>query len=559
MMAQTIRRYLTDALEEATRKQFPQWNGNSDEIIIEIPKQRSHGDISTPLAMKLARTFRRPPMRIASRIMSAFRWNDTFIEPDTELKRTIIGGFINFRMSRHYLFSTLTSIVEHRDEYGRNQVAHPRRLLLEFVSANPTGPMVVVNGRAAAIGDTLARLHKWVGNHVDTEYYVNDFGNQVALLGASIACRYFEFSGIDRPLPDGGYGGEYIRELAKEISEEHPELSSLDETQLVELFTREALEKILARQQRILTEYRVRFDQWFRESSLHAGGYIEKTYIQLKEKRLTYEHDGAVWFRASEFGDEKDRVLFRSDATPTYFLADMAYHTYKASRGYDESYTFWGPDHHGYLPRLEGALHALDLGTTVFKNFIIQQVNLLREGKMVRMSKRAGDFITISELVDEVGVDAARYFFISRRITAHFDFDIDLAMKQTEENPVYYVQYAHARTCNVLRHAYELGYTQSEITAASPALLVKEEELAILKACAELPNILLNAVETVEPHRIPMYVENTAALFHKFYQKYRIVTDNRDLSASRLLLTVGVRNIIRICLDLLGVSSPEKM
>jgi arginyl-tRNA synthetase len=279
----------------------------------------------------------------------------------------------------------------------------------------------------------------------------------------------------------------------------------------------------------------------------------------LRERNLTYEKDGAIWFTSSAFGDEKDRVLIRQDGSPTYFLSDLAYHVHKASRGFDESYTFWGPDHHGYIPRLESAVEALSLGTTVFRNFIIQQVNLIRDGKPFRMSKRKGDFITIQELLADVSVDAARYFFLMRRLSTHFDFDMSLAVKQSDENPVFYVQYAHARTCGLLRHALDRGFSRESIDTASPCRLVEPEELDVIKAIAEFPSVLNNVARYVEPHRITAYLEDLSAAFHRFYQKHRIVTDDNGLSLSRLMLTAGVQAALQQGLELLGVSAPERM
>jgi arginyl-tRNA synthetase len=475
------------------------------------------------------------------------------------LTRTVLGGFINFRLSTDYLYHTLSQAALRPEEFGRDQVASPKKMLFEFVSANPTGPMVVVNGRAAAIGDVTARINEWIGNSVEREFYVNDYGNQVELLGKSLLCRHLQEKGVDCAIPEGGYEGAYISDLAREIAGLHPEIDSLDPEEAAGLFCTEALERIIASQKKILEEYRVVYDRWYRESQLHKSGEPQRVLELLRAGRLTYEKDGAEWFLSSKFGDEKDRVLMRQDGSPTYFLADLSYHLHKASRGFDESYTFWGPDHHGYIPRLEHAVKALSIGHTVFRNFIIQQVNLIRDGQPFRMSKRKGDFITISDLLENVGVDAARYFFIMRRLSTHFDFDMSLAVKKSEENPVFYVQYAHARTCSLVKHARERGFSEEEIASASPGLLVEPEEFEVLKAIAEFPSALLYAARFVEPHRITIYLENLAASFHQFYQKHRIVTEDRELSLSRLLLTIGMRNIIKVALDILGVSAPERM
>jgi arginyl-tRNA synthetase len=561
-MNDSVYEYLRLALAQAAKKAFgdtvPAVAGGLD-IVIEKPKQKSFGDLSTPLALSLAKMLKISPLAAASRLMAHFEWDPRFVQPDPALEKTVTGGFVNFMLSREFLHGVLSAAVRSPSTFGRGQVLAPKRMLFEFVSANPTGPMVVVNGRAAAIGDTVARVNAWIGNCVEREYYVNDYGNQVELLGRSILCRYLQSKGQQCSVPEGGYEGDYIKDLATEISAAHPQIGQMQPDAAASLFQTEALARIIGMQRDILLKYGVAYDQWFHESELHKSDAPAKTLALLREKGLVHESEGAVWFKSMQFGDEKDRVLVRQDGSPTYFLADLSYHLHKASRGYDESYTFWGPDHHGYLPRLEGAVSALGLTHTVFRNFIIQQVNLIRDGQPFRMSKRKGDFITISDLLDEVGVDAMRYFFLMRRLSSHFDFDMNLATKRSDENPVFYVQYAHARTCSLLAHASQQGFSDDEIAAGMPQLLVEPEELDLVKRIAEFPTLLMQVAQCVEPQRITAFLETFAAEFHQFYQKHRIVTDDRSLSCSRLLLTCGVRNLIRLGLELLGVSSPERM
>jgi len=558
-MSDSVFEYLAAGVATAVKKAFGASALAGCDIVIEKPKQKSFGDLSTPIAMSLAKSLKMSPVVAAKRIMDHFEWDERFVIPDPGLTSSIAGGFVNFRLSSGFLHAVLQSSVRSPEKFGRGQVTSPKRMLFEFVSANPTGPMVVVNGRAAAIGDTVARVNYWVGNAVEREYYVNDYGNQVELLGKSILTRYDQGRGRDGAIPEGGYEGDYIRDLAAEISAARPEVAAMEPAEAAALFMNEALGRIISSQRDVLSKYGVTYDRWFRESDLHKSDAPREALAKLREKGLVYEGEGAVWFTSTRFGDEKDRVLVRQDGSPTYFLADLSYHVHKASRGYDESTTFWGPDHHGYLPRLEGAVAALGLPHTTFRNFIIQQVNLIRDGQPFRMSKRKGDFITMSDLLDEVGVDAMRYFFLMRRLSSHFDFDITLAKKQSDENPVFYVQYAHARTCSLLVHATQQGFSQEEIAAARPELLVEAEELDLIKRIAEFPTLLMQVARMVEPQRIPGFLETFAAEFHLFYQKHRIVTDNRDLSCSRLLLTCGVRNVIRLGLDLLGVSSPQRM
>ena len=551
--------YLTESLSEAIHAKYAGACAALPDIVIEKPKQKAFGDLATPCAMSLAKMLKANPAVIAREIMAAFRWDERFVTPDPDLSRTLAGGYINFELSREYLYGVLKTVVADPASFGRATAKRPQKMLFEFVSANPTGPMVVVNGRAAAIGDVVARVNEWLGHEVRREFYVNDYGNQVELLGKSIACRYWEAKGRPSEIPEGGYEGDYIKDLAREISMAVPEIEAMDPGAMEKRFQQEALESIIGQQRAILESYGVRYDQWFRESELHRSGAPQSALSRLREQGLTYEKDGAVWFMSSSFGDEKDRVLLRQDGTPTYFLSDLAYHVHKASRGFDESYTFWGPDHHGYIPRLEHAVKALSLDATVFKNFIIQQVNLIRDGKPFRMSKRKGDFITISELLADVSVDAARYFFVMRRLNTHFDFDMSLAVKQSDENPVFYVQYAHARTKSLLRHALERGFTLDDVGSAQPRLLVQPEELDVIKAIADFPSVVAAAARYVEPHRITAYVEDLAAQFHRFYQKHRIVTDDQPLSLSRLMLAQAVCNTLRLGLELLGVSAPDRM
>jgi arginyl-tRNA synthetase len=558
-MSDSVFEYLSHAVAAAVEKAFGAEVLAGLHVVIEKPKQKSFGDLSTPVAMSLAKSFRMSPPDAAKKFMSHFEWDERFVQPDPGLSDSIAGGFVNFRLSAGFLHGVLLSAIRSPEEFGRNQATAPKRMLIEFVSANPTGPMVVVNGRAAAIGDTVARVNAWIGNTVEREYYVNDYGNQVELLGKSIAVRYDQGRGRDGTIPEGGYEGEYIRDLAAQISAARPAVESMAPHDVELLFMNEALTRIIAGQRDVLSKYGVSFDRWFRESDLHKSDAPQTTLAKLRDKGLAYESEGAVWFRSVQFGDEKDRVLVRQDGSPTYFLADLSYHVHKASRGYDESCTFWGPDHHGYLPRLEGAVAALGLPHTVFRNFIIQQVNLIRDGQPFRMSKRKGDFITMSDLLDEVGVDAMRYFFLMRRLSSHFDFDITLAKKQTDENPVFYVQYAHARTCSLLAHAAQQGFSDDDIAAGRPELLVEPEELECVKRIGEFPTMLMQAATLVEPQRITAFLETFASEFHQFYQKHRIVTDDRNLSCSRLLLTCGVRNVLRLGLSLLGVSAPNRM
>ena len=553
-----IRSYLCDQLNAAILKSLGSEVVRAADITIEKPKQKQFGDYATPIAMTAAKKLRQPPPQVARAIMQHFIWDDRFVEADPMLTTTIAGGFINFKLSRNYLNTTLQSILISPQDFGRNQVT-PQRILLEYVSANPTGPMVVVNGRAAAIGDVVARVNQYIGNQVETEFYVNDWGNQVELLGKSVAVRYRQKRGEEAVIPEGGYEGEYIAELGEEIAGQYPETAQKTGTELEQFFKTKALERNIQNQQTILKEYRTEFTRWFRESSLHASGSVTQTYEFLKSKGLTFEQDGAVWFKATAMGDERDRVIIRTDGTPTYILADIAYHAHKAARGYDESITFWGPDHHGHIPQLEKAVKALGIEKPLFKNLLIQQVNLIRDGQPFKMSKRKGDFVAISDLLSEVSVDAARYFFLMRKLSSHFDFDLSLAQKQGDENPVFYVQYAHARTCSLIAHALDLGYTIEQIITAPFSAITEPEGLECLKIISDFPEILLQTAQQIEPHRITLYCESLAASFHHFYSKHRVLGDDKVQSVARLQITMAVRNALRTALSVLGVTAPDRM
>jgi len=528
------------------------------EIQIGTPKSPQHGDLSCTIAMQLAKPLRKGPPQIARALMEHFSWDESYVEPDPDLSATIIGGFLNFRFSQTYLQQMAQRFISFPESVGAQLSRTPQKYLLEFVSANPTGPMVVVNARAAAIGDANARILQRIGHEVDTEYYVNDFGNQIDLLGSSLLARYKQNRGEDVTIPEGGYAGEYINDLAEKIAGEIPGFDQLPENEKHAQFRDKALEYNIAQQRQILLEYGVQYTRWFRESTLHAEGKPGQVCQILKDAALTYTKDEALWFASSQFGDDKDRVLQKSDGAFTYFSADMAYHLVKQQRGYTQSITFWGPDHHGYLPRLEAAVKALGLQGCTFTNFIIQQFNLISDGKPVRMSKRKGNFVTVEDLLNDVGTDAARYFFLQRRLSTHLDFDLELARKKTEENPVFYVQYAHARTCSLLRHAQQKGFLLQEITQTTVSL-DDEESKSIAVHLALFEQTLEQCALYYEPHRLTIYLEQLAGLYHRFYGKHRIITDDRQSSLQRLALTVAVKNAIAEILQLLGVAAPESM
>jgi len=415
-----------------------------------------------------------------------------------------------------------------------------------------------VSARAAAIGDVLANCFSLCGFDARREFYVNDAGRQIRLLGRSLSSRYLTALGNDQPVPEDGYHGLYLRDLALEIVQRDGDrYAGLAEEERDAQFSSLALEYMLERQKNSLDAYGVHYDLWFRESRLREGQAHQAVLEKLDKAGLSYQQDGALWFQSSKFGDEKDRVLITSAGEPTYFLIDIAYHQNKYERGFDQIIDFWGPDHHGYIDRMRAAILALGHPADSFQVSIIQQVNLLRNGQPVKMSKRAGEIIEMDELVEEVGVDASRFFFVDRRISQPLDFDIELAKKQTDENPVYYVQYAHARICNVLRYAQEQGRTLPD--QAETSRLENEFELQLIKKLIDYPEVIARAAQYLEPHRIPDYLQELATVFHRFYHENRVVMEDEEVSNARLLLCRAARLVLANGLKILGISAPETM
>ncbi len=544
---------LRDALDAALARAGVE---GSTGVALEVPRQSDHGDYATNVALTLAKAAKRPPRALAEAVVAALPADHPLIE-----SATIAGpGFINLRLRPSALQDELLAILSQGAAYGTWPARGGERILVEFVSANPTGPMNVVNARAGAVGAALVRLYRAAGREAFGEFYVNDAGRQVDLLGASVRARFQERVGEPAAFPEEGYQGGYIGELAAEIdlAEGRAALARGDDG----WFRAFALERMLQGQERDLAAYGVTFDRWSRESELHDKGELARALGDLRAAGHVYEQDGATWFRSTTFGDEKDRVLVRQNGEPSYFLADIAYHRAKAERGYGRVLDLWGPDHHGHIQRLAAALAALGLPKEFFRVTIVQFVRLLSKGELVKMSKRAGEFITLTDLLAEVGADAAKYFFLMRSTSAHLDFDLDLAREQTSENPCYYVQYAHARIASVLRLAGEKGVAPPAGEAerrAAVARLAAPEERELLRLLAQFPDVVLGAAEAEEPHRVPTYLATVAAAFHQFYHQHRIVTDDAGVTAARLLLCEGTRQVIANGLALLGVTAPERM
>ena len=520
---------------------------------IDTPKQSEHGDFATNAALILASQAKQPPRRVAEII------KDGLAPPAGTLEKVEIAGpgFINFFLTDDYWRQVLPEILRTGEAYGDCDLGAGQRVQVEFVSANPTGPLHIGHGRGAALGDALARLLTAAGYQVEREYYINDVGTQILTLGKSLAFRLRELQGEQVEFPADGYQGAYMKDLARQYLAEHgsPALTS-DEPDYMPL-GRYAADLILADIKKDLEDFGVIFDRWFSETGLFDQGWVERSFTFLKKNNYLYEADGALWFAATRFGDEKDRVVRRSNGATTYFASDVAYHLNKFERGYDLVVDLWGADHHGYVPRLLAAAQALGMKDRLHI-ILVQLVSLLRQGEPVAMTTRGGTFVTLREVLDEVGKDAARFIFLTRRADAHLDFDLELAKQQNAENPVYYVQYAHARLASVFRQAAAQGLDFSPDAALLP-LLSLPEELALLKMLAKYPDLVEGAARQLEPHRLTYFLTDLAAQLHSYYYKQRFISEDVDLSQARLWLVLGVKTILAHGLGILGVTAPESM
>lgn len=525
-------------------------------VAVEIPKDEGHGDYASNVAMLLAKAAKRPPRQVAEAILRSLPSSGRMLE-----KAEIAGpGFINFSLSRDWSHVALKEALKEGPAYGRLDVGKGERVLVEFVSANPTGPLVIVNARAAAVGDSLARLLEAIGYKVGREFYVNDAGNQFLNLARAMETRLQQILGEDVSLPDGVYPGEYIVDLARAYLERHGDgvLRSQDSERLDRL-GRFAVERILAWQRETLKGYGVEFDCWFSERSLREAGEPERVVRALRERGFTYEAEGAVWFQATGLGDDKDRVLVKQDGEYTYFVPDIAYHENKFGRGFSRLIDLWGPDHHGYVPRMKAAMRAFGHPAGAFDVLIVQLVRLLRAGEPVRMSKRKGEFVLMDELLEEVGPDAARFTFLTRRHDSPLDFDLDLVTRHSSENPVYYVQYAHARVASIRAHMGERGLVPPPPEVVDLSRLALPEEDQLVKKLLQYPVVVRSAAQALEPHRLAYYLGELAGGFHAYYNRHRVVTEDLPLTFARYTLASAVGLVIRNGLGLLGVSAPESM
>jgi len=522
-------------------------------IVLEYPPEERWGDYATSVAMPLAQKVGVPPRQVAEAIAEEIGGG---VIKGVEVAG---AGFINLTLEDRVWFEALKEANLRGEKYGRGELGKGKRVLIEFLSANPTGPLHIGHGRIAAIGDILANVLEAAGYEVEREYYINDVGAQMEALGRSVYARYMELWGKEVPFPEDGYQGEYIREIAMMLKEEEGErYLRIPEEEAVEELKERAKGIILEGIKGDLEAFRVRFDHWVREASLYEGGLVEEALDALREKGLLYEADGALWFRSTLFGDEKDRVVIRANGTTTYFASDISYHREKFRRGYDLLVDIWGADHHGYVPRVQAALRALGFEEGKLKIILVQLVNLMRGGKRISMSTRAGEFTTLREVMEEVGVDACRYFFMLRRADSPVDFDLELAKRQSAENPVYYVQYAHARISSIFRKAAERGIPLPEGEVNLGPLKLPEER-GLAKRIGLFPDLIEEMALSFEPHRLIPYLQDMVSLFHSYYNKHRVLTEDGNLTAARLYLVRAIRVVVRNSLSLLGIEAPEEM
>lgn len=524
---------------------------------IEKPANSANGDFSANAALASAKAFKKSPRDIAQIIVNNLDLTDTLFE-----KVEIAGpGFLNFFLSQQYYSEIIKDVMAKGENYGKSDYGNGKKVLVEFVSANPTGPMHIGNARGGAIGDCLASVLQWAGYEVNREFYINDAGNQIEKFATSLEVRYLQIYKEGIEMPEDAYHGADITNHAKNFAEEYGDkfVESTSEERRKALVDF-ALPKNIAGLEHDLLEYRIKYDRWFKESTLHNDGSVKAIIDKFNELGVTYEQDGALWFKASEFGNEKDIVLVRANGLPTYIVPDIAYHYNKlVTRGYDKAIDVLGADHHGYVPRMKAALTALGLDASRLDAVIMQMVRLVRDGETIKLSKRSGKAITLTTLLEEVPIDAARFFFNLREPNSHFDFDLDLAAQETSQNPVYYVQYAHARICSILKKAQDQGVTLKTPTDSQLALLNSNEEKELIAHLAGLTDEIIASAKAYDPAKITHYVIELATLFHKFYNAHRVMTEDENLMQARLYLCTAVKDTIKNILTMLKISVPETM
>ncbi|GMK42434.1 arginine--tRNA ligase [Paenibacillus sp. CCS19] len=526
------------------------------EFVLEVPRDKSHGDLATNAAMQLTKIAKRNPRQIAEAIVANLNGASASIE-----SAEIAGpGFINFRLNKNYLYPVVGEVLTSGDNYGRVQDNAGKSIEVEFVSANPTGSLHLGHARGAAVGDALCNVLDFAGYDVTREYYINDAGNQVANLAYSIEARYKQALGQEAAMPEDGYHGADIVGFAEELAkQEGDRLLSLPDDERFAFFRQYGLERELDKIKRDLGRFRVNFDLWYSETSLYEQGLVEQGLDALRATGHVYEEEGATWLNTTQFGDDKNRVLVKNDGSYTYLTPDIAYHRVKYGRGYDQLINIWGADHHGYIPRMKAAMEALGNDPDKLTVLIAQMVSLFQNGEKVKMSKRTGKAVTMEDLMDEVGVDAIRYFFTMRSMDSHLDFDMDLAVSTSNENPVFYVQYAHARICSIFRQAEEQGVAMRPLAEIDLSRLTTEQEYDLLRKLGELPQEISDAAAGYAPHRIIRYVYELASQFHSYYKAERVMTDDAEQTQARLALLAATRVVIANVLRLVGVTAPERM
>ena len=548
---------LDTLIRAAYAKAFP--GKEMRDFIIEIPKDTSHGDFASNAAMVNAKNAGKAPRDIAAALLEAMDFTGSYFVA----AETAGPGFMNFRLGQNWFSDSVQSVLDCGADYGRSDYGHGEKVMVEFVSANPTGPMHMGNARGGAIGDCLASALDFAGYEVCREFYINDAGNQIVKFGKSLEARYLQlYLGEDAvEFPEDGYQGEDIKVRAKEFADLHGDkyvnAPSEERTQALIDY---ALPANVEGLRRDLEKYRIKYDVWFSEKSLHESGAVMDVVKLLSDRGMTYEKDGAVWYKATEFGAEKDEVLVRANGIPTYFTADIAYHYNKfAVRGFDRVIDVWGADHHGHVARMKGSMDAIGLDGSKLDVVLMQLVRLMKDGQPFKMSKRTGNAITLTDLLEEIPIDAARFFFNMREPNSTLDFDLDLAVEETSQNPVYYVQYAHARICSILKNLAAEGISPRPVTAAELDLLTTSEEKELIRKLATLPEEIIGAAKNYDPARLTHYVIDTATLFHKFYNACRVKGEEEPLMQARLALCMATRIVIENVLGLLKITAPESM
>jgi arginyl-tRNA synthetase len=552
-MRSHLRELLSRAIEKATKGQ----GLNSTELpplFLEPPKQREFGDLTSNVAMLWAKSAKKPPRAIAEAILQNIE------DPDGILASQEIAGpgFLNFTFSSKFYFNQLRALAA--GKHDTVDLGHGQKIQVEFASVNPTGPLHVGHGRVAVIGDVLARLHQAIGYTVEREYYVNDAGNQMDKLGLSIHARYRELFGETVALPEGGYPGAYVTEIAAEIQQQYGDrFLHVDQEQAVTFFRQFGGDALLNMIRSQLKDFGIEFDSFFSEKAMRERHEVAESMDLLRRQGLLYSHDGAEWYKSTAFGDDKDRTVIKSDGELTYFAADIAYHRNKYERKFAKLINVWGADHHGYVPRLKAAMQGLGFDPNSLSVVLVQMVQLTRGGEPVRMGKRTGEFVALEDVIEEVGRDAARFFFLMRKSDSHLEFDLELAKRQSSDNPVFYVQYAHARIASIFEQAANSGMILGASDAVTIERLELAEELELIRQMIQFNDVLEESVRELEPHRMVFYLLDLAGKFHRYYNRQRVITEDGELSRARLLLIENVQRTLRRGLEILGIDAPLKM